>query len=668
MQDSGTETAAREPLKLKFVGALVEQLGAQLYPSATATVAELISNAWDADARNVWITIPLDRPWKLNDKIVVLDDGHGMTRDQAQERYLVVGRKRRQEDHGKTKGGRPVHGRKGIGKLAAFGSATILDCYTVRDDKPTSFRLDYEKIRQEKPGADCLLEEEFEQEPLRAPNGRSLAKGTRIKLFRLRLKRKVPKEQFITSMSRRFSVDQTEMKVFINGEQLERFHMDLEFQFPNKDHKPNDSVTIGDDGWGVETLEDGGKVREVRWWMGFTKKPLPEEYLRGISILARGKMLQRPFMFEQAGGTSAQLGQEYIVGEVVANWLDSGSEVEDDLIQTNRDQLQLEDERLKVLLEWGRKRLKWALSERSICRGKKAEKTLLSPEIQDLLANFTRSERQMFVGFAKKAAKIGEHDDSQMHEFIKELVNAYLKDKAMRELIERVKLEPEDFQTKFWPLVREFSLIDARRNLSIIEARLVAIESLDVAIKAGATEVPKIHNIIKTFPWLLDPRWGLMAEEVFIDKLGVKYTPEIDEETRDRLDFVFALQPSAHLKVDVDELLVVEIKRGKKSNGSVHRVTSHEVYKLHRYVLRVQDHLRGIKTTPPRISSLMIANEYAKDAKIIKTDLEKRTDVSFKFQTWSDVVENTRRLHTSWLEVTRKAAKTYSEQEGTSSS
>ena len=69
----------KEPLKLKFSGALVEQRGAQLYPSATATVADLISNAWDADASNVWVTIPFGQSWTADDEIEVLDDGHGMT-------------------------------------------------------------------------------------------------------------------------------------------------------------------------------------------------------------------------------------------------------------------------------------------------------------------------------------------------------------------------------------------------------------------------------------------------------------------------------------------------------------------------------------------------------------------------------------------------------------
>ena len=88
-------TQPEDPLVLRFGGSLVEQLGAQLYPSVTATVAELISNAWDADAKNVWITIPFGQQWSDSSEILVMDDGNGMTHSQAQEMYLIVGRKRR---------------------------------------------------------------------------------------------------------------------------------------------------------------------------------------------------------------------------------------------------------------------------------------------------------------------------------------------------------------------------------------------------------------------------------------------------------------------------------------------------------------------------------------------------------------------------------------------
>ena len=67
-----------------------------------------------------------------HDRIVAIDDGTGMSYHEAQTRYLMVGRKRRVElDKDRTDGGRLLHGRKGIGKLAAFGTARVLECLTI---------------------------------------------------------------------------------------------------------------------------------------------------------------------------------------------------------------------------------------------------------------------------------------------------------------------------------------------------------------------------------------------------------------------------------------------------------------------------------------------------------------------------------------------------------
>ena len=653
-----TTSAPTEPLTLKFVGALVEQLGAQMYPSATSTVAELISNAWDADARHVWVNMPFGESRTPTSEITVVDDGHGMTRDQAQNQYLVAGRKRRLVDGGNTDGGRLVHGRKGIGKLAAFGTANILDCYTVRDGQTTSFRMEYDVIRKRNPGEDCPLFEDIDLEQLTDPDGNTLAHGTRIRLSDLRLKRTISEDQFAKSMSRRFAVDQTEMEVFINGTRLERFNMDVEFRFPTAEYMPlNVVITIGDDGWGTETLDNG---EEIRWWIGFTPRPLEAEYLRGISILGRKKMLQRPFMFERAGGVSGQIGQEYIVGEVEANWLDRGTDIDEDLIQTNRDQLQVEDDRLDGLMVWGRRRIRWALERRLELRRKKAEKEIESPDIQDLLTDFTASERRILTEIAGKAAEIGQPDGAEIRTFMVEVVTAQ-RDRAVRELIERVQFEDEGFQTTFWGLVREFSLIDARKNLSIIEARLKTIERLDEAIKAGATEVPEIHEIIKKFPWLLDPRWSLMGDEVDPNSLGEPYIPTVDDETGDQIDFLFALQPSA--PADPDELLVVEIKRGRLQNGNIHRVRDHEVNKFHMYVIGIERHLSSTRTIPPRVSGLMIADMYSRRASLVKGSLERLPTPKLEFKTWADVIENTQRLHTGWLAVTRGARSLYAEEE-----
>ncbi len=639
-------TTSREPLRLKFVGALVEQLGAQLYPSATAAVAELISNAWDADARNVWVTIPFGESWTAENQIVVIDDGHGMTRDEAQEKYLVLGRKRRLEDGGQTPNGRLVHGRKGIGKLAAFGTAEVLDCYSIREGEAVSFRLEYERIRKWPPGADTPLDEDVDREPLLSPAGEVLASGTRVRLSSLRLQRAVSQERFVTSMSRRFAIDQTEMRIFINGTQLKRFDMDLEIRYP-RDGKPN-AVVIERDGWGRETLPNG---KEVRWWIGFTPKPLEADYLKGISILAHhGKMLQRPFMFERSRGVHGQLGQEYLVGEVIADWLDFGVDIEDDLVQTNRDQLQLEDERVQDLLEWGRRRLDWALAQRLTRRQKKAEDALNEPDIVELIKDFTDTEQRHLVEIAKKASLIGDPEPSEVHDFMVEVVNGY-KDKAVRELMQRVQVEDKEFQTNFWGLVREFSLIDARKNYSIIQARLGTIDRLDAAISAGAKEVPEIHQVIKEFPWILDPRWSLLGDEIDPTTLSEQPTPTMDEETRERMDFLFILRPKE--PAPFDQLLVVEIKKGRNSKGRVHRVSMNEVNKFHSYVLGARDYYDR-NTYPPFVSGLMIADGYTETADRTRRSLEQVREVKLAFSTWATVIDNTRRLHTGWLEVTQR--------------
>lgn len=610
--------AEKKPLTLRFLGALVEQLGAQLYPSATATVAELISNAWDADASRVWVSIPLGEAWAEADVIEVLDDGHGMTRDEAQQRYLMVGRKRRLADNGKTPRRRLVHGRKGIGKLAAFGTAELLECETISKGEAVAFRLDYNQIRKKDPGEDCEVEEYVSDGSLRDPNGNVLQSGTKVRLSRLKVKRAIPEERFIRSMSRRFATDQTEMQVLINGVPLQRFNMDLEFRYP-QDKTPGADVTVDAEGWGNEVIEDSANVR---WWIGFTHKPLEAEYLRGISILARGKMVQRPFLFERARGATGQLGQEYIVGEVEADWLDVGNDIEDDIIQANRDQLQLEDERIQAFIEWGKRRVDWALAQRQIARKMKSinavKEMVEDPKIRDMLGGFTETEQGILMEIAAKAASVGDPDPEQIREFMHEIVTGY-KDKAVRKLMERVKVEDEDFQGKFWGLVREFSLIDARKNYSIIKARLETIDRLDIAIKAGAREVPDIHNIIKEFPWLLDPRWSLMGDEVPLMSLGLEYTPNIDEETGDRLDYLFALQPEP--PAPLDQVLVVEIKRGYKSNGAVHRVNDAEITKFQLYVLQIQRHYAR-NSTPPAVRGVMIANDYTERADLLKQSVE----------------------------------------------
>ena len=87
-------------------------LGAQLYGDTPSIISELVQNAYDADARAVWITINTGNP----SSIVVQDNGIGMTPDEINSRFLNIGQDRRSQ-YPQSPSGRKVLGRKGIGKL-----------------------------------------------------------------------------------------------------------------------------------------------------------------------------------------------------------------------------------------------------------------------------------------------------------------------------------------------------------------------------------------------------------------------------------------------------------------------------------------------------------------------------------------------------------------------
>ena len=58
-----------------------------------------------------------------------------MTWNMVRDAYLDVGRDRRiAEDTDRSPGGRPVQGRKGVGKLAGFGIADVMEVQTVYKD------------------------------------------------------------------------------------------------------------------------------------------------------------------------------------------------------------------------------------------------------------------------------------------------------------------------------------------------------------------------------------------------------------------------------------------------------------------------------------------------------------------------------------------------------
>ena len=110
-----------------LVDTRLTRLLAETYRSSEVAIKELVDNAWDADAPNVWITLPSPLS---NDAVVVRDDGAGMSAQEMRKEYLNIASDKLSRTGERTpKLNRKIKGRKGIGKFAGL---TIAGCMKVQ--------------------------------------------------------------------------------------------------------------------------------------------------------------------------------------------------------------------------------------------------------------------------------------------------------------------------------------------------------------------------------------------------------------------------------------------------------------------------------------------------------------------------------------------------------
>ncbi len=139
----------KNDLLLKFDLNTIEHLGVKMYKTLPPVLAELISNAYDADA--TWVDIKLFDESTIK-QIIITDNGSGMSFEEINNSFLVIGKNRRKgtkNNVGLTPKGRKVTGRKGLGKLAIFGITSIIEIKTVKDNLLNVFSMDLNDISNE---------------------------------------------------------------------------------------------------------------------------------------------------------------------------------------------------------------------------------------------------------------------------------------------------------------------------------------------------------------------------------------------------------------------------------------------------------------------------------------------------------------------------------------
>jgi HSP90 family molecular chaperone len=116
----------RETLSFTVDAALLAELGERLVGQPHIALAELIKNAYDADATRVVVRFS-------EDEIVVSDNGHGMTRDEFERFWMRIGSPHKDKQRVSRRFQRPLTGSKGVGRLSVQFLGSRLHLRTVSE-------------------------------------------------------------------------------------------------------------------------------------------------------------------------------------------------------------------------------------------------------------------------------------------------------------------------------------------------------------------------------------------------------------------------------------------------------------------------------------------------------------------------------------------------------
>jgi len=555
-------------LKLSFHGRIIDHLGIQMYQSPVAAIAELISNAWDADAEEVKITLP--EKGSDDAKIIIEDDGIGMTFEECQNKYLKVGWCRRGDNPMETspEKKRPILGRKGIGKFAGFGIAEVIIVETISKatGEKTIFKLNLNDIRGNN-GGDYVSADNIDIETkTEDPNEKQKENhGTKIILQSLK-NRRPSIDQFSKSMARRFLLHQMvdDFKIIVNNQAIPQSGdlANVQFSFPRdytEEEKPS-GINIDDDGWGEETLSNGKKIR---WKINFYKKPIDEEELRGVSIFSHGKMTQKPFLFNLTGGMGGQHGQEYVSGQIRADYLD---EMDVDIIATERQRVNWEHEASRPLLEWGQDRIKklfkiWQ-KDRAEAKNKLLEKKMavFSARLEKLAPN----EKKNVKGIIKSLASIPTLSNEQFNDYGNNILTLWEGGRlsaVLKELAESEQVSKEVFSG----ILLETDVLSTLNMGEGVRAKLDVIIELNEKVSKEEYE-NDLRDFLAEHAWLMGPDWEFFIKESGINNIlkTAAENAKLDELEgfKGRVDLVLTNKKSGPRKFHIVELM----RPGKKAD------------------------------------------------------------------------------------------------------
>lgn len=335
----------------------LEHLGRGLYRNYITVLGEAISNAWDADATNVWIEFD-----RRKDVMTIKDDGIGMTSDDIQNKFLKIGYSKR-KDGGRLSGKkRPFIGAKGIGKLALLSCAQKVTVASKPEGGPVSgCVIDNEAV-------DDAIDRDLSQYNLSLPSI-SDAVGTRLDrlkhgtiLILENNKAKNSSDGFLRkalALEFRFSLIDPSFTIHFNGrpigpEDTRKLREDTQFLWKiGKDFRDPFLGGIIAACEGTIEFED---VQGVRGFLASVKEPKDLNVFGtgkrlGVDLFVNGRLRERDIFSRRP---SARVPEQYLYGQIHLDALDGvDTAIDSDPFTSSREEIKEDEPLFNALLdEW----------------------------------------------------------------------------------------------------------------------------------------------------------------------------------------------------------------------------------------------------------------------------------------------------------------------------
>ncbi|MGF6906809.1 ATP-binding protein [Fusobacterium sp. PH5-44] len=490
------------PWKMTFDLNTLDHLGVKLYKHYSPIIAELISNSWDADATEVNIYLYDDS----EKKIIVSDNGNGMTSDELQNNFLKIGRNRRLESKKDLSEIhlRPILGKKGIGKLSMFGLADEIKILTIKNNLKNSFLMNY-KLMKSSDGnyaPDGIIYDEFTEDK----------HGTSIELSEIKRADsfKFEVDDLKKNLARRFSIfDDKDFNVYIyhNNKCEGKIQNDMKYQGIKNDitwEIPNvlDKIT-------KEDLYEFFTQNNITGTFYASNKTLDKK-LQGITLLVRGKLAEEnTYFYDRA----ADFFHDYFYGELNIDYIDES--LEEDNISTDRKSLLWEEPKPKEL----RKNLSllsnhlqqiWRKMRKE--KKEKSMKEILGFNIDEWQLTLNEYEKPLaseLVNVIIDNDKISEEEGIKYLEHIKDVFSY----ESFKNYAAKLKSDGMLGDENVLKLLNDWEYIESKELAKVAEGRIKTILEFKNFIDSNASETKVIQPFFEKFPWVLDSKMNSFERE-----------------------------------------------------------------------------------------------------------------------------------------------------------